>query len=189
MKKLYDRISKKTLFLTICTLVALIVVLNGAGWFLKVSYISLPAAVEEGNTFEIRSRLLMEAMGYVGVSEPKQAVEVWAQGLQKRSAAMQYSVMGAELKKIYASQLEDTAPNWVTGVSSPWVSGYTVDSSNRADADTIVYNLTVATQTSSGPAGSYKAELTVKKIGSFWQIVKVSTDKQLNVYTGFKAGA
>lgn len=86
-------------------------------------FFAKPAESSAGNAgpdpYEIRSRLLMEAAGSVGVCAPQDAAHVWAEGLRERSAALQYAVMTKALQDEYAAQLETTFPNWVTGVSSP----------------------------------------------------------------------
>ena len=65
----------------------------------NIKYISVVKAVSEVNKYEVRNELLMQAMDNVGVCRPEDASTVWAEGLMKRSAAMQYSVMSAKLKE------------------------------------------------------------------------------------------
>jgi hypothetical protein len=143
-----------------------------------------PAAAEEPDKFEIRSGLLAEAMGFVGSCSPDGAAGVWAEGLKRRSAAMQYSVMSEQLKKIYATELEETFPNWVTGVSSPWIEKYEIIQ-NRIDAENYCFHIRLSTATSSGPAGDYDAVLLVGWESGFWRITEVVTEEELKVYTGF----
>ena len=144
-----------------------------------------PASTVRGEDDAIKARLLMEAMDDVGVCRPEQAVDVWTQGLMKRSAAMQYAMMDDSLRKEYAKSLEKTAPNWVTGVSSPWVSGYVVGQVWETAPDRQLYTISVATQTSTGPAGEYRAVLSLQKDGDFWRISDISADDGLSAYTGF----
>jgi hypothetical protein len=135
--------------------------------------------------YRIRAGLLMEAMDAVGVCSPQDAVGVWAEGLRKRSAALQYSVMDRPLKAEYAKDLEQTFPNWVTGVSSPWVDRYEAVKAGQADGGNWSYMLRFHLMTSAGPAGDYLADLTVSKDGEFWCISKVTADRELSAYTGF----
>ncbi len=132
-----------------------------------------------------RVKLLEEAMQNVGVCSHGEAVTVWTKGLIKRSAAMQYSVMDDSLKKEYAKSLQKTAPNWVTGVSSPWVSGCTVSEISKSEGGQFIYTLTVYTQSSAGSGGEYTAVLAIKQNGDFWQIGGICTDEELFAYTGF----
>lgn len=143
-----------------------------------------PAAVREEDD-AIKVRLLMDAMDEVGVCRPEQAADVWARGLMERSAAMQYAVMTASLREEYIESLAKNAPNWVTGVSSPWVSGYTVEQVQETATDRRVYTVSVKTQTSTGPAGKYRAVLSLQEDNGFWRISDISADNELSVYTGF----
>lgn len=138
------------------------------------------------NQYQVRSELLMDAMQQVGVCNAQAAVDVWANGLIKRSAAMQYSVMNEKLKKQYTKQLEKSAPNWVTGQSSPWVQAYIITNVQKTKENNYIVDLEISTATSTGPAGTYDANLTIEKIDQFWQISKLSFEDELYVYTGFK---
>ncbi len=134
----------------------------------------------------IKAHLLMEAMDEVGVCRPEQAVDVWVRGLMKRSAAIQYAVMDDALRKEYAKSLEKTAPNWVTGTSSPWVSGYAIGRVTETAQGQKLYTISVMTETSTGPAGEYLAVLAVHQDGEFWRIGSISADDELSAFTGFK---
>jgi hypothetical protein len=132
----------------------------------------------------IRAELLTEAMDYVGVSSPEAAAQVWAQGLKQRSAAMQYAVMDTGLRARYAKALKAAAPNWVTGTSSPWVGAYAVTAQEPAGTDAYTLTLRIETATSSGPAQTLNAVLTVEKRGDFWRITAIHGDEGLSAYTG-----
>ena len=134
----------------------------------------------------VKVHLLMEAMNDVGVCRPEQAVDVWVRGLIKRSAAMQYAVMDDTLRKEYAKSLEKTAPNWETGTSSPWVSGYAIGRETETAQGQRLYTISVMTETSTGPAGEYLAVLAVYKDGEFWRIGGISADDELSAFTGFE---
>lgn len=159
-------------------------VVNLAGAVLDIHTINASGALRRIDKYEVRSELLQEAMDYVGACRADTAVQVWAQGVQMRSAAMQYSAMSAELKALYAQQLEEQFPNWVTGVSSPWIDRFEIKSLS-ATADSAKYRVRFDTATSTGPAGQYDATLTLACQGEFWRIVKLETDEELYPYTGF----
>lgn len=139
----------------------------------------------QADIYKTRSDLLIAAMDFVGVCNDYDAVNVWANAAMMRSGAMQYSVMTKQLKNIYQKQLESTFPNWVTGVSSPWISGYKITDIEKLDNLTIIYTLLFSAKTSTGHAGEYAAMLTVKKEGDFYQISNIYTDEGLYIYTGF----
>ena len=161
----------------------LLIVITGAYIFLTKH--SANTASSQTDIYKIRSMLLTKAMDSVGVCEPERAADVWAKGLMDRSAALQYSTMTKQLKNEYAKKLKSTFPNWVTGVSSPWVSGYKITKTEKPDEKTYVYTLLISTKTSAGPAGAYNAVLTVVKEGEFWCVSSIIADRELYAYTGF----
>lgn len=142
--------------------------------------------LERTNNDRTKNALLLDAMALVGVCEPEDAAEVWVTGLMKRNAAMQYAVLGNSLREEYVKHLEQTAPNWVTGMSSPWVSGYEVSSTEEPAEDTVVMKLLIHTATSTGAAGDLNAILTLKEEDGFWRIMKLAMDEGLYPYTGFQ---
>ena len=144
------------------------------------------AAQPQPDDCEVRSRLLMEAMDFVGVCRPEDAALVWAEGLKARSAALQYAVMSKPLKEEYALQLQETAPNWVTGISSPFVSSYQIIRNDELNSTQKRITLEFFLATSTGPAGSAKAELDIAKEGCFFRIVHIEADEALFPYTRFR---
>ncbi len=132
----------------------------------------------------VRARLLTEAMDYVGVCTPEAAADTWVQGLMMRSAAMQYAVMDTDLRESYAQALTETAPNWVTGVSSPWINAYEITAQNQTAPDTAELTLRIDTQTSTGPMPPMTATLTIVQRGDFWRITAIRGDEGLQAYTG-----
>jgi len=154
---------------------------NLVGW----RYASVLSANAVVNKYEVRSALLMQATNHIGACSPEATALVWASGLHLRSAALQYAVMTKELKLEYAQQLEETAPNWVTGMSSPWVYGYSIVQHEAIGDNKHRVKLTFATMTSTGPAGNYQATLLLIREGEFWRIAEVAMDNGLYPYTGF----
>lgn len=135
------------------------ILINAIGYILNIESISVFSALEVKNKYEVRSNLLMDAMNQVGACSCKEAAQVWANGLKLRSAALQYSVMTKTLKDKYAADLEMTFPNWVTGVSSPWVDSFIITDKDK-DGNNCIARIKFSTKTSTGPAGDYNASLT-----------------------------
>ena len=146
------------------------------------------SAIAERSKYETRSELLMLAMHRVGVCNPEDAADTWASGLRMRSAALQYAVMSTPLKEEYARQLETSAPNWVTGMSCPWIQSYEVIKVETPEADRRIMELNFSTMTSTGPSGEYRAVLTIEREGTFWRVMRISADEGLYPYTGFRPG-
>ena len=133
---------------------------------------------------KMRARLLEDAMAYLGVCSPEEAVDIWVQGLKEGSAAMQFAVMNPQLKERYKKALEKSAPDWVTGGSSPRISGYSVMDVSETAQGLKLYSLEVLTDTSAGPAQSYLAVLALECDGQYWRIAAMSLDDELAAYTG-----
>ncbi|HWS30625.1 MAG TPA: hypothetical protein VN512_11040 [Clostridia bacterium] len=142
-------------------------------------------SVWSGSAFETKNALLMDAMRFVGSCTPEDAAKTWAEGLVKRSAALQYAVMSDMLKAEYAKRLETTAPNWVTGVSSPWVESYTIEKLGEGSEKGKVAELSFTLMTSTGEAGKYTASLLLAVENGFWRVAGISMDEALYPYTGF----
>ena len=51
--------------------------------------------------------------------------------------------------------------------------------------DRRVYTVSVMTETSAGPAGEYRAVLSLREENGFWRIGGISADDELSAYTGF----
>ena len=177
---------KRALEITVIALViALGILLVGdIGYMFRIKYVSAFAAMEEADRYEVRSRLLMDAMNSVGVCGPEEAARLWAEGLKGRSGAGQYAAMTKELKARYAEALDRSFQNWVTGGSSPWVQSYEV-SETAGGGDSRKYLVRFHLVTSTGPAGDYDARLTVAREGPFWRVSQIDTDRELDPYTGF----
>lgn len=159
------------------------VVINIAGYIFDCRYLSVFSAAGAADKYEVKSRLLSEAMDDIGVCSAKDAALVWAKGLYIRSGALQYSVMSKELKREYERLLEKNAPNWVTGVSSPWIESYSVESIRDLNGRSIV-SIVFSTLSSTGPAGEYEAELSIAREGAFWRIEDIDAEKALSPYMG-----
>ena len=142
-------------------------------------------SAQNANDCEVKNELLREAMRYVGSCTPEEAAKTWAEGLKQRSAALQYAVMSSMLKEEYARRLEQTSPNWVTGVSSPWVESYTIEKMMEGSLGGKIAELSFSLLTSAGPAGSYSASLLLTEENGFWRVSGLSMDEALYPYTGF----
>ena len=136
--------------------------------------------------YKTRSELLMIAADYTGVSTPEQAVELWAEGLIRRSAALQYTVMTEKLKAEYAGQLDALRSNWVTGMSSPSVQGYAITKANKMGNGHAEIGLSVEVAAAWGPSEFYEAMLWLVHEGEFWRIDRLRTDERLYPYTLFR---
>jgi len=181
---LLKRSKQLTIIFTVLFLLGIISLIV-IGYCRELKYLSVLASSAEIDKYEVRSQLLMRATDEIGVCSPEAAVEVWANGLKMRSAALQYSVMGKDLKDKYARQLEKSSPNWVTGISSPWVDSFEIIRTEKLDESCYIFELRFYTKTSTGPAGEYDALLTIGQDAGFWRITNIAIDNELYVYTRF----
>lgn len=169
--------------LVVCLVI--VALFNVVGYVLNCKYISVAAAVEQADKYEVRNGLLLRAVDELGVCTPEAAIQVWAKGMKSRNGAMQYSVMGSDLKRKYLRQLERYNQYWVTGMSSPWIVSYKIASKKQAGNTQYVFLLTFPTATSAGPAKDLHAKVTVKRHDDFWQIARIVADKGLSPYMGW----
>lgn len=163
----------------------LLLLLTGIGYALDIPAISVPAAVAQIDKYQVRSELLRQAVDTLGACSPAQAAELWSTGLQQRNAALQYAALSPALRERYAAQLETTAPNWVTGFSSPWVAAYEQEREQTPAPDRRVLTYRYDLVTSSGPFDSYTAVFTVEREGDAWRIVDIDMNEELIPYTGW----
>lgn len=184
-KLILSRQVKKLIGIVLAACLIIMTLFNVVGYFLNCRYISVAAAVEQAGKYEVRNELLMRAMDYVGACSPEAAVQVWVEGMKHRNGAIQYSVMGPELKKEYLTRLEQYNPYWVTGMSSPWVDSCQITDKTQTESMQYVFQLSFSTMTSGGPAETYHAEVTVNRQDDFWQITKIEADQGLYPYMGY----
>jgi hypothetical protein len=78
--------------------------------------------------------------------------ETWANAVKNRDGRTQYALMTKALQQSVYDEF--TELNWVTGTSSPWVESFMVKVKNGGASVIFRY------ETSTGPAGSYKHDLT-----------------------------
>lgn len=163
----------------VCLMLAAASVLALAG---LISRQAAPAAAAY-DARQVKEAMLMAALDEVGACSAEDAVLLWAKGVKLRNAAMQYAALSRELKRQYSKAWERTAPEWVTGVSSPWISRYEIVGERR-EYGVYTYALELTAKTSTGTAGVYAAQLTVEKDGGFWRITRIDMDEALKAYTG-----
>ena len=137
--------------------------------------------------YKIRSELLMEASREIGACSPEQAARVWAGGLVNRSGAQQYAVLAPELRDGYAEKLTRYNPNWVTGVSSPWVDSFHITHAQPNFDGTTRFELEFTLLTSWSPPEKAQATVQVAPCGNHYCIQEIKADKTLAPYMGVLA--
>ncbi len=142
----------------------------------------MPAAAAYTD-LQVKTKMLTAALGEVGVCSPRDAALLWAKGIKLRNAALQYAVLSGPLKERFLKAWEQTAPGWVTGVSSPWISKYELNSEHHRDG-IYTYVIVFTADTSTGTAGTYTARITVEADHGFWRITHIDTDDAFRVYMG-----
>jgi hypothetical protein len=177
----------KMLVLVIVCILPLLLLFNAGLNFLNGRDSGVFAA-SSGDAYETRTRLMMEAMQQTGVCDAAKAAQLWASGVKSQSAALQYAVLGKSLKKEYAEALQTTAPNWVTGASSPRVVSYTVKKQDSAGANSI-FAVLFAVQALDGQAQTLSATITLSREGDFYTVTEIAADASLAPYTGFSGAS
>lgn len=184
MKIIFCKEVKRLVGIFICSMVFGVFLFNFIIYLYSPKHVSIFSALTKIDKYEVRNQLLMEAMNEIGVCSPEKAAEVWGNGLEIRSAAIQYSVMTQKLKSEYAQQLEESSPNWITGMSSPWIQKFEIIKTAKPDENNYIFHLTFFTQSSTGLNGNHKAVITIIQEGEFWRISKIDADQGLYPYMG-----
>ncbi len=102
----------------------------------------------------------------------EKAVNMYAKAAQERKGAIQYALYSDKLKAEKRAGLEEM--NWVTGVSSPWISGYEIYEIDNESKKT--YSVIFNWATSTGKLPDTKTIVTVEKIPQqeYWQITEIT---------------
>lgn len=117
---------------------------------------------------DIHRMFKQQIIEYIYPKTAEAAVKMYAQAVKDRKGAIQYALYSGKLKAEKKHELETM--NWVTGVSSPWVTGYTIKNKGNNKYD-IVFNWA----TSAGKAPSSTVNITVGKVKDmdYWEITAV----------------
>ena len=148
--------------------------------YIGTGHINVFTAAAAADKYKIRYQQFLQATENLGACSFNAAANIWALGVKERNAAMQYIVLDDKLKQVYLSQLEQTAPYFVTGVSSPWIDSFKFKSINEEKSE-----ITFITASSTGIESTLKAVLHINKKGDYYVINKLKLDKELYPYTSF----
>jgi hypothetical protein len=162
---------KKYIFIGVIVLVVLT-----AGLLLLTMEKPVSEVVEEGAMANEKAMKLQDAINEFGAATPEDAALIWSKGVQERSGALQYSVMSKELKKAYKESLDKNFPNWVTGVSSPWVDKYEIVESKAGSNGEHEVTVKLSYATSTGSAGEYLVKLYMIQEDNYWVINNIEAD-------------
>ncbi|MHB8063276.1 MAG: stalk domain-containing protein, partial [Ruminiclostridium sp.] len=104
-------------------------------------------------------------------SSAKECVEMYAKAVKERRGAIQYALYSEKLRAATKSNFE--ALNWVTGISSPWITGY--DIYTNKDAGKNSYNIIFHWATSAGKVPDSKTIISMENISGQenWEITAV----------------
>ncbi|MNO28165.1 hypothetical protein D3C76_180520 [compost metagenome] len=101
-----------------------------------------------------------------------QAAELYGFGLQHRNASIQYSIFSKDFKKVMYPQFVEL--NWVTGVSSPWITKYEITKETVINPNSEVIEMRLDYATSSGPAPSILLTISLVQERNSWVITGVT---------------
>lgn len=107
-----------------------------------------------------------------GRVETQSLANQWAKAIQSRDGKAQYNLMSTHLQKKVHDDYQER--NWVTGQSSPWVDGFTVDPGDNTAKVTYTY------MTSEGFAGYYEQTLSFSEESGKLVISGTTEPKQPN---------
>lgn len=93
-------------------------------------------------------------------ASPEEVALAWAKGVKDRNGALQFALLGPELRERYEPDLERCG--WVTGTSSPWVDSFEITATDEQDG-TYRFKISFHMMTSAGDAGVDEAEIVVRQ--------------------------
>ncbi|UNK17485.1 IseA DL-endopeptidase inhibitor family protein [Paenibacillus sp. N3/727] len=111
------------------------------------------------------------------LTDPFQAAELYIFGLQKRNAHIQYATFSKSMQKRMKPKFHEL--NWVTGVSSPWITKWTMTKHTKVNTSREIIELRLDTATSMGPEAPIILRITVVKAGNSWFVDAVSVKGDL----------
>ncbi len=97
---------------------------------------------------------------------PEELVKTYEKAVDDRQGVIQYALLSQPLRE--KNHSEFAGLNWVTGVSSPWVTGY--ESKEKAS---LQYEVTFHYATSAWPSEDQVVSLTLGRQGDFYQITAI----------------
>lgn len=117
---------------------------------------------------EQESQFDKQIVEYMAPNSAPEAVNAYAKAVQERKGAIQYALLSDKLKAETKDGFAEM--NWVTGVSSPWVTGYDIKDTGKGNYD-IVFHW--ATSAGKSPDSTVKLTVAQKAGQSFWEITKL----------------
>lgn len=119
--------------------------------------------VNVDTTFNNRIDLLEKGFE---TSSPFECVEMYANAVKNRNGAIQYALMTDTQKKRSYNELNGL--HWRTGVSSPWITKYSI-----TQEDATKYRIIFDLATSSGSAGSQITIVYVENVSGVYKISSI----------------
>ncbi|NJJ39065.1 DL-endopeptidase inhibitor IseA family protein [Paenibacillus apii] len=135
------------------------------------------ANLKQGLSFSLNGTPQAAPAMTIVLTDARQAAELYAFGLQRRSASIQYATFSEALKKTMYPLFKEL--NWVTGVSSPWITKWemTKDTPIGNSKEQIELRLDMATSTGAEP--SVLLTLSLEKENGSWVIAALASDREL----------
>lgn len=117
---------------------------------------------------KIENQFNNQIVEYKWPTSAEETVESYAKAIKERKGAIQYALFSDKLREANRAKFEEM--NWVTGVSSPWVTGYDIKNTGNG-----TYDITFHWATSTGKAEDSKVKVKVEKVSDleYWQIIDV----------------
>lgn len=109
----------------------------------SISAYSSSEAVRQSESTAARIAMLEKALAPQNIDE---VVNLFAKANKERNGAVQFMLFSDSLKNKY----KDRWPNWVSGVSSPWIISYTIKKSTQSK-NSSKFEINYKWATSAGP--------------------------------------
>ena len=114
------------------------------------------------------SQFPSQIVEFILPTSAEQCVQMYAEAVQKRTGAIQYALYSEKLRAATKSKFESL--NWVTGVSSPWITGYDIKNTGKGTYDILFH---WATSAGSEPDSSTRVIVEETAEQEYWKITSV----------------
>jgi hypothetical protein len=118
---------------------------------LLVASASFAVEVEIDSATQQLTRRIFMLETALAPANPKAVASAWANAEKSRNGAVQYMLMCPDLQKENVNNLDEL--NWVTGVSSPWITNVKIISQKK-NQTTWKFDIQYTFSTGGGSAGS-----------------------------------
>lgn len=110
-----------------------------------------------------------QILEFTRLGTAKECAQMYAKAVMERKGAIQYGLLSSKLRAAKKAGFEDM--NWVTGVSSPWVTGFDITDNGKG-----IYKIVFHWATSTGKSPDSTTSITIESVPGqeYWEITNIT---------------